>query len=70
MATTLDQVDGVDIVSVRKSCTYECAKKLGPDVDWDLSPWEIAPHSEGEGDGRVNVTARHTARYPNPQGGR
>ena len=65
--TALDKIDSVYVVCIYDTSTTKSAHNLSKDVDGNLAPGEITESSEGNGDCRVDVTSRNTARYPNAE---
>ena len=68
MPSTLDEVDGVNVVGVDDPGAAQTAHNLSKDVGGDLAPGEVAEHGECECYRRVDVTSRDTARDPYTKG--
>ena len=55
MASTLNDVNGMNVICVNDTCTTETAHELGENVGWYLFPGEIPEDCEGDCYCRINV---------------
>ena len=62
MASTFDDIDGMNVVGIDDTGAAKTAHDLGEDVGGDLAPGEVTESGESDCDRRVNVSARDAAR--------